>query len=97
MFILVVIVDCCERDILDVVGTLRAPGGFAGGLDCWKQECDQNADNGDDDEQFDQREPAMTISIRKEHVHGCCPRFLRAQIVLVLSWSPQTTACSDSQ
>jgi hypothetical protein len=41
-----------QSDLLQVVGALGSPGGFAGRLHRGKQQGDQNADNRDDDQQL---------------------------------------------
>ena len=45
-----------EADLTDVVDTRVAATGFAGRLDGRQQHADERADDGDDDEQFDERE-----------------------------------------
>ena len=40
--------------MFEVILTLGSSGGFSGRLDCWKQECDQDADDGDHHQEFDQ-------------------------------------------
>ena len=45
-----------KTDLLQVVTTLHPPCGFACRLYGGKQQCDEHADDGDDDEQFDERE-----------------------------------------
>jgi hypothetical protein len=51
-------VEVLERQLhlANVVGTSHSTRGFAGGLNCWKQETHQDANNGDDDQEFHQRE-----------------------------------------
>jgi hypothetical protein len=50
-----------------VVRTRRPPRGFAGGLDGWQQERDKHADDSDDHEQFNQREPSAHDETRSIH------------------------------
>jgi hypothetical protein len=45
-----------DPDLLQVVSTLRATRRFAGGLNRWQQQGDQDSDNGNHDQQFDERE-----------------------------------------
>ena len=47
-----------EAELLDVVGTLRAPGRLAGRLDGREQQADEHADDGDHHQQFHEREAA---------------------------------------
>jgi hypothetical protein len=42
-----------DGDLPEMVLALRPPTGFAGCLDRGEQERDEDADDGDDDEQFD--------------------------------------------
>jgi hypothetical protein len=51
----VVIVLHSQAELLQVVLALRLPSRFAGGLHGGNQQRDQDADDGDDDEQLDQR------------------------------------------
>jgi hypothetical protein len=44
------------RELLEVGGALNPSGRFARRLDGGKEECDQNADDGDDDEHLDDSE-----------------------------------------
>jgi hypothetical protein len=44
-----------QSNLFDVADTLNSPGGLAGLLYGRQQESDQNADDGDDDQQLDQR------------------------------------------
>ena len=44
------------HDLLDLIGALRPPGRLAGRLDRRQQQGDQDANDGDHDQQFDQRE-----------------------------------------
>ena len=55
----VVVVVHGQADLLQVVDALRPAGGLPRRLDRREQEGDQDRDDGDDDEQLDQREPAM--------------------------------------
>jgi hypothetical protein len=51
-----VIVVHCQPDLLEVIGTLNATGGFARGLNGGQKQRDQHGDDRDDDQQFDQSE-----------------------------------------
>jgi len=42
-----------DADLVQVIGTLRAPRRLAGRLHRGHQQCHQDADDGDHDEQFD--------------------------------------------
>jgi hypothetical protein len=54
----VVIIMNGESDLLEMVGACHPPCGFASGLDGGQQQSDEHADNGDDDEEFDEGESA---------------------------------------
>src|SRR5512147_203757 len=45
-----------EPQLLEVVGALHPPCGLAGGLDRGEQQCDEDADDGDDHQQLNQGE-----------------------------------------
>ncbi len=49
-----------QAELLEVVGALGAAGGLPRRLDGRQQQCDQDGDDGDDDQQFDQREAATS-------------------------------------
>jgi hypothetical protein len=57
----VVIVDC-QPDLLEVVGALSTTSCLTGGLHGGEQERDQNGNDGDDDEQFNKREPSSRLN-----------------------------------
>ena len=61
----VVKVLAAEGDLLDVVGALRAAGGFAGGLHGGQEQRDEHADDGDDDEQLDERKAQASLGMRR--------------------------------
>jgi hypothetical protein len=49
-----------DAQLLEVIAALRACGGFADLLDGGQQQADQDRDDGDDHQEFDQREaPAL--------------------------------------
>jgi len=50
-----------ESYLLDVIGALHPARRFSRRLYRWQQKCDQDADNGDDDQQFDERKRSRTI------------------------------------
>ncbi len=52
----VVVVQHSKADLLELVRALIAAGGFAGCLDGGEQQRDQDADDGNDNQQFDQGE-----------------------------------------
>ena len=60
----VVVIVQGQAPLLEVVGALAAAGGFAGGLHGRQEQGDQNANNGDDDEQFHESERALTNGCR---------------------------------
>ncbi len=59
-----------KPDLLEVVGALHATGCFACLLNGRQQESYQNADDGDDDEEFDKRKPSL---FPKESLHEAFP------------------------
>src|SRR5262249_16218412 len=64
----VVIVVQGQRDLLEVVGALRASGGLAHLLDSGEQQADEDRDDRDHHQQLDQRE-----SFPDEPAHGYLP------------------------
>ena len=52
-----------QTDLLQVVAALHPPRRFAHRLHRRQQQCDQDADDRDDNEQFDQRERGMSGSL----------------------------------
>ena len=58
-----------DAELLEVIRALRAAGRFAGGLHRGKEQRDQDADDGDDDEQLDQGEAGSAIQLRGEDTH----------------------------
>src|SRR5688500_7272521 len=52
----VVVVGRRQADLTQMTGTLRAPSGLASLLNRRQQQCDKDADDRDNDEQFDERE-----------------------------------------
>jgi hypothetical protein len=50
--------------LLQLIYTLGPTGRFAGGLYRWQQQRHQNADDGDDNQEFHQREPLLASLIR---------------------------------
>ena len=63
-----------QPDLLEVVGALSPPRTFAGRLDGRQQQADEDADDGNHDQQFDQREanisPAAARIIQVSHVRN---------------------------
>jgi hypothetical protein len=51
-----------QRQLLQVIRATHLPHSFASGFACRKQQRHQDADDGDDDEQFDERE-AMSAKL----------------------------------
>jgi hypothetical protein len=47
-----------QANLLEIVGALGPPRRFSGGLNCRKQEGNQDTNDGDHYQQFHQREPA---------------------------------------
>ena len=54
----------------EIVGTGTSPGRLTRRLNGREEEADECADDGDDHEQFDQREAGLVWSFRPRHSHG---------------------------
>ncbi len=54
--VLVLIIETGQRQIFKVILAAHAPSGLAGSLDRREKQRDENANDGDDDKQLDQRE-----------------------------------------
>ena len=52
----ILIIMACQRELLEVIGALHSPGGFAGCLDRRQQQGDQDGNDRDHDEKLDERE-----------------------------------------
>ena len=48
-----------DADLFEVVAALHSSSGFSCGLHGGQEQCDEHSDDGDDDEQFDEREGAI--------------------------------------
>jgi len=48
-----------DAHLPEVVEATRAPGRFAGRLNCRQQKCSQDADDRDDHQQLNERKPAQ--------------------------------------
>jgi hypothetical protein len=60
-----------QAELLEVVETLTSPGSLSGGLDGRQEEADEGANDGDDDEQFNERKrPSAAV---RHGVHGLIP------------------------
>jgi hypothetical protein len=60
-----------QAELLEVIETLTPPGSLTGGLDGRQEEADEGANDGDDDEQFNERErPSAAV---RHGVHGLIP------------------------
>ena len=57
-FLLALVVDAAERQLLQVVHALGPPGSLASCLNGRQQQRDQNANDGNHDQQFDKRKPS---------------------------------------
>ena len=66
------IVEIVQRqtDLFQVVAALSSTSRFAGLLNRGQQQTDQHANNGDDDQQFDQRESASPSAVVLPRPHG---------------------------
>ena len=69
MLLRVVKIQRRQAKVLEIVYTLRPPRGFAGGLDCRQQQCDQDADDRDHHQQLDEREARKEQRV-EEQVRG---------------------------
>ena len=54
----IVVVVRGERELPHLIDALCSPSRFAGGLDCGQKQGDEHADDGDDNEKFDERKAA---------------------------------------
>ena len=63
-----------QRDLLEVVGALRATGRLACRLHRRQEQRDQHGDDRDDDQELDQREPTRPVRWRRFLDHGGNPR-----------------------
>ena len=52
-----------EGPLFDVIGALHPSGGFASGLHGRQEKCDEHADDGNDDEEFDEGESAIASGV----------------------------------
>src|SRR5580700_1788657 len=50
-----------QGHLFEIVAALRSPCGFARRLDGGEQECDQDGDDGDHHQEFDEREPGLSL------------------------------------
>ena len=50
-------------ELLQIVGALHPPGGFAGRLDRGEQQRDENSDDRNDNQQFHERKTAATATV----------------------------------
>src|SRR5262249_2573181 len=71
----VMVIVAGEGELLEVVGALDAVGSLADLLHGGEEETDQHRDDGNDDEQFDEREapPQPPTKIDPAHGHGPTP------------------------
>src|SRR5262249_16070987 len=69
MVVGVVVVVQGEADLFEVVGAAHAVGGLADLLHGGQEQANQDANNGDDDQQFNQGKPASSLSLNVSH----CP------------------------
>jgi hypothetical protein len=56
-----------QRNLLEIVDTSRPTSRFSGCLDCRQQQGDQYPDDGDDHQQFNQRETSRSSSANPGH------------------------------
>jgi hypothetical protein len=60
-----------KADVFEVILALRAPRGFACGLDCRQKQRNQDADNGNYDEQFDKRKRCAFPRAHRRQLYQC--------------------------
>jgi hypothetical protein len=70
VFLGLVVSDAGQSNLFKVAGTLGLVGDLANMLHRWQQQADQDANDGDDDQQFDKRE-AEARKRRSAVPHGC--------------------------
>jgi hypothetical protein len=63
-----------ERDLPQVIQALAAPRGFARGLNRRQEQCDQNANNGNHNEQFNKRKCTSLKGARRNRFGRSAPR-----------------------
>jgi hypothetical protein len=68
-----------KPDLLHVVGALRPPSRFSGGLHRWKQKRDQDADDGDNNQQLHQGKTMATLPTRTCDSHGQVLRYKKRE------------------
>lgn len=66
-----------KANLLQIILALKSPGRLPGRLNGWKQQGNQNADDGDDDKQLNEREagsptppPGTSLRIRQVLAHA---------------------------
>jgi hypothetical protein len=62
MLMCVMIMVGGQAELPQIVAALDPMGGLADSLHRWQQQTDQDGNNGDDDQQFDEREAAPPVS-----------------------------------
>ena len=55
----------CQSELFEIVGALHSSGGFSCGLDGGQEQADQDADDGDDDQKFDEGESRWGFLCRR--------------------------------
>ena len=78
-----------QTDLLEVVLAMGSPGRLAGSLDRGEQQPDQNADDGNDHQQFDQREAPSPVPY-----HSPPPRYPEQKCPQTF-WIPRFPACRN--
>ena len=67
----------CQLDLVQVVFAAHRPGRFAGSLDRWQEQSDEDSDNGDHDQEFDEGKAQARVGSVKtvrwigNRFHGC--------------------------
>gem|GEM_PF-5073244 len=62
------VIMLCECDLFEVIGALHSSGGFSSGLHGGQKECDEHADDGNDDKEFDERKTSFASGVGERFV-----------------------------
>ncbi len=86
-----------QADLLEVVGALDAPRRLACLLHRRQQQANQHADDGDDYQQFDQREAAILGRVPRLLRRDQLPSNLRLASELIPRCAPARIICTDGR
>lgn len=72
-----------QADLFEIIAALRAPGRFSNPLDGWKQQRDQDGNDGNDDKQLDERETAARTRLPEHENASRVTRQTQGDAVIV--------------